>query len=124
MGLTCAGDREAAHELEAKGQEHIQFAQQARQQANQAAFIGSNLTNLCRMTVRPTILHPVLASQLCLMSVHASISSSRSPCLCCGSLKEASHQLLLASRHKIPKIRLLGAYLQVTACDKAGESIA
>ncbi|KAK9859307.1 hypothetical protein WJX84_010214 [Apatococcus fuscideae] len=45
------GDREAAYELEAKGQEHIQLAQQARRRTNQAAFIGSNLTNLCRMTI-------------------------------------------------------------------------
>ena len=49
--LSSAGDREAAYELEAKGQEHIQLAQQARRRTNQAAFIGSNLTNLCRMTV-------------------------------------------------------------------------
>ena len=52
------GDREAAYELEAKGQEHIQLAQQARRRTNQAAFIGSNLTNLCRMTVSTCLLHP------------------------------------------------------------------
>ena len=50
--VVLAGDREAAYELEAKGQEHIQLAQQARLRTNQAAYIGSNLTNLCRMTVR------------------------------------------------------------------------